>query len=1010
MVPSFEMGRISPMLGCWELLFVVRKGENRVMRFTATRVVNHGSMQSRSRLRNSRRILARFIRFVASQRDALHFPNQAAMYRLYALLVLGLLSCNLQAAEVHFNEHIRPILAEFCIDCHGPDANKREGDLRLDVEDSARKLFGSASQPEESELYKRITSTDDELRMPPPKSGKQLTAEQIEMIRVWIADGARYEGHWAFQSVQEPAADASIDGYLQERLKSKGLKYSHQISRQQWIRRATLDLTGVPPAWEEVEAFVNDRSDAAYGRVIDRLLESPKYGERWGRHWLDIARYADTLGGAAIGFTKFPFSYTYRDYVIQAFNADVPYDRFVIEQLAADQLGLAEDHPALAGLGFLTVGMQYRNKHDVIDDQIDVVSRGLLGLTVACARCHDHKYDAIPTQDYYSLYATFASSHAPEQLPLIGKPTGKPYEDYLQALEAAQEEHDDLARDQLEVMRGRLRMQVGMYLRELVKGTPEQDLSSAFLSFRTDDMRPMVLSRWRDFIASASDSDPVFGIWRRLARLDAENFAAKAAELRETLQKEYGEPMPPAAQASLGGKPPKWNPRILEALANKPPQSMMDVADLYGDLFSKVYQEWLTALQAAASEATDGAIVPDEDAKHIAINSSINRQLRHYLFAPNTPTAIPDKLASSQLNRTVQDSLSGRKGAIHGLNLDAPGSPPRAMALEEDHDAGPFYVFLRGNPLARGEPVEARFLTAIKNERSKPFNVGARRLDLARAIVDPSNPLTRRVIVNWVWQQHFGQGLVRTPDDFGTRGRLPTHPQLLDYLASVFLQDGWSIKKLHRRIMLSKAYGQAAEENEASRVIDPDNELLWRMPRRRLELEAMRDSMLAVAGELDSKMGGRPIDLQATPVVPRRSVYGFVNRDIVSSLASTFDAANPNACTAKRPDTTVPQQTLFALNSDFIQDRAVKLAALSEPLAGDPTARIQWLYRRVYSRNPENEELQLVLLFVTPKNTNEASSGSASANASTTAGEAGTTKWQQLAHVLLAGNEFVFVD
>jgi hypothetical protein len=919
------------------------------------------------------------------------------MHRFCMLLMVMFFSSNVTAADLSFNEHIRPILAEFCIDCHGPDANKREGDLRLDIDGEARKLFSPASHPEESELYKRITSPDDDLRMPPPESGKRLSEDQISKLRTWIAEGAAYEGHWAFQPVRAPEADASIDGYLVERLKSKGLSYSRPISRQQWIRRATLDLTGVPPTWDEVQAFVNDASELAYARVIDRLLDSPKYGERWGRHWLDLARYADTLGGAAIGFTKFPFSYTYRDYVIQAFNADLPYDRFVTEQLAADQLGLPDDHPALAGLGFLTVGMQYRNKHDVIDDQIDVVSRGLLGLTVACARCHDHKYDAIPTRDYYSLYATFASSQSPDRLPIIGQPNGKPYEDYQRALEAAQQEHDDLARDQIEVMRGRLRMQVGMYLRELVKGTPDQDLSSAFLSFRTDDMRPLVLTRWREFIAKASDDDPVFGIWRRLSRLDAENFAAKAAELRDALQKEYGDPMPPAAQASLGGKPPKWNPRVLEALATKPPQSMMDVADLYGALFSQVYQEWLAALQVTASEASDpSAVVPDEDLKHIAINSSINRQLRHYLFAPDSPTNIPEKIASTQLNRTVQDSLAGRKGAIHGLNLDSPGSPPRAMALSEDPNAGPFYVFQRGNPLARGEPVEAGFLTAINTERSPSFAVGQRRLDLARAIVDPENPLTGRVIVNWVWQQHFGQGLVRTPDDFGTRGRPPTHPQLLDYLATLFVQDGWSIKKLHRRIMLSAAYGQAAQENEASRVIDPENDLLWRMPRRRLELEAMRDSMLAVSGELDYSMGGRPIELQATPVVPRRSVYGFVNRDIVSSLASTFDGANPNACTAKRPDTTVPQQTLFALNSDFIQDRAAKLAGLSEGFVTDPSARIQWLYRSVYSREPEPEELQLALKFVGTANAN-AESGSSS-------------KWQQLAHVLLAGNEFVFVD
>lgn len=925
------------------------------------------------------------------------------MLRLFTLLIVLLFCSYLHAEEIRFNEHIRPILTEYCLECHGPDANKREGELRLDLAESAKKVIEFGKHADESELYKRITSSDDDLRMPPPKSAKQLNADQIGKLRTWIAEGAHYEGHWAYEPVSKPASEASIDGFLLERLRTHGLTYSAPISRRQWIRRATLDLTGVPPTWEEVEAFEKDNTNSAFERVIDRLLDSPKYGERWGRHWLDLARYADTLGGAAIGFTKFPFSYTYRDYVIQAFNADLPYDRFVTEQLAADQIGLPNNHPALAGLGFLTVGMQYRNKHDVIDDQIDVVSRGLLGLTVACARCHDHKYDAISTADYYSLYAAFASSQSPDRLPLLGNPTGKPFEDYQRALDAAQLEYDDMSREQVEVMRGRLRMQVGMYLKELVKGTPEQDLSSAFLSFRTDDMRPFVLNRWREFIAKTPDHDPVFGIWRQLARLDADNFAVKAAELRDALQKEYGDPMPPAAQASLGGKPPKWNPRVLEALATKPPQSMMDVAELYGELFSRVYQEWLVALQATAHETKDGAIVPDEDEKHIDVNSSINRQLRHYLFGPNTPTAIPEKEATSQLNRTVQDSLNGRKGAIHGLHLDSPGSPPRAMALEENPMASSFYVFNRGNPLERGEPVEARFLSALKSENSKAFQSGKRRLELAQAIVSEENPLTRRVIVNWVWQQHFGQGLVRTSDDFGTRGRSPTHPQLLDYLATVFLQDGWSIKKLHRRIMLSEAYAQAAKENDTARVIDPENELLWRMPRRRLELEAMRDSMLFVSGELDSTMGGRPIDLQASPVLPRRSVYGFVNRDIVSSLSSTFDVANPNACTAKRPDTTVPQQTLFALNSEFIQDRAVNLARLAEEQTADAAARILWLYHRVYSRPPDDDELKLALQFVNP-----AVAEVASAPATSEAGNA--TKWQQLAHVLLAGNEFVFVD
>jgi hypothetical protein len=316
------------------------------------------------------------------------------------------------------------------------------------------------------------------------------------------------------------------------------------------------------------------------------------------------------------------------------------------------------------------------------------------------------------------------------------------------------------------------------------------------------------------------------------------------------------------------------------------------------------------------------------------------------------------------------------------------------MVLKEDSSPEQFHVLKRGNPLTRGVVVPPRFLSVLASTNAQPFPDGKRRLGLARALVSRDNPLTRRVLVNWVWQHHFGQGLVRTPDDWGTRGNRPTHPELLDYLASVFAEDGWSLKKLHRRIMLSATYSQAAAEDAHARAADPDNALLWRMPRRRLDLESMLDSMLAVSGELDLTLGGRPFDRQAQPGVLRRSVYAFVNRDIVSSLSSAFDGANPSACTAKRPDTSVPQQTLFALNSEFIQDRAAALAALTARSAGnDDTRRIRELYLRVFSREPQPEEQERLLKFkraVTEKSPDNA--------------------WQQVAHVLLAANEFAFVD
>ncbi|MEZ6088522.1 MAG: DUF1549 and DUF1553 domain-containing protein [Pirellulaceae bacterium] len=763
------------------------------------------------------------------------------------------------------------------------------------------------------------------------------------------------------------------------------------------MRRATFDLIGLPPTREEVEAFVSDESPDAFAKLIDRLLDSPRYGERWGRHWLDLARYADTHGGSAIGFTKFPFSYTYRDYVINAINADVPYDRFVTEQLAADQLGLSDHDPALAGLGFLTVGMKFRNRHDMIDDQIDVVTRGLMGLTVACARCHDHKYDPIPTTDYYALYATFASSAEPEMPPIVGEPPDSDaFRQYQQELVRRQTIHRDMERDQTEVMRGRLRMQVGMYLRELAKGTPEQDLSAAFLSYRTDDLRPLVLNRWRDYLAEMPTNDPVFGPWVQLAALQGDDFQAKCSALVATWRGENGSPDAFANQQNLAATAPKWNPRVLDALAQKQPSSLLGVADAYGGVFGEVQRQWLTSLLEASLEAAPNAeVITDQDARHEAINSAINRQLRRHLHEPGSPTAMNDALASTLLNRTVRDDLGGKSGAIHDLQLSSPGSPPRAMVLREQTPEAPFRVFRRGNPIDRGEVVQAHFLTSLTFAGDEPpvFPDGQRRLAFARHIVDAGNPLSRRVLVNWVWQHHFGRGLVKTPDDFGSRSEPPTHPQLLDYLATSFERDGWSLKKLHKRIMLSDVYQQAAMENADARANDPNNDLLWRMPRRRLEMEVMRDAMLAASGELNvSTIGGRPFDFLSDPIVPRRSVYGFVNRDIISSLASTFDGANPTSCTAKRPETTVPQQTLFALNSAFIQDRATALAQRTAKIE-DASQRVGSMYWQAYSRSPEAEELQAAMEFVGAQ----------------TDGAAGD-RWSQLAHVLLAANEFVFVD
>ena len=913
----------------------------------------------------------------------------------------------LSADEVDFSREVLPILSENCFHCHGPDAGERKADLRLDLAEGATADLGGGhralvpGKPDESALIGRVNATDPDEVMPPPDSGKSLTATQRETLRKWIASGAKYEAHWAFQAIEDPEPPAApegsqlteIDRFLIAALEKRGLSFSKPLSREKLIRRATFDMTGLPPKWSEVEAFVNDKSPDAFKKVVDRLLDSPAYGERWGRHWLDLARYADTHGASAIGFKRFAFSYTYRDYVIAAFNADLPYDRFILEQLAADQLELDENDPALAGLGFLTVGRQFRNVHDRLDDQIDVISRGLLGMTVTCARCHDHKFDPIPTADYYALHATLASSRVPEELPLVGDPEIS--EGYRAELEKRERKRDDIAREQGEVFRGRLRMQVGMYLKELAKGTPEQDTSTFFLSFRTEDLRPIVLERWRKYLKKLDENDPVFGPWHRLSKLDADGFQDRCGALVQAWIKENGDPKKFAAEHKLTTAPPKWNPRVLDALAKRKPASFVDVAEVYGEVFATAHRQWMTAqLEASLEASPDGKIVPDQDPKHRVVNSSIERQLRHHLYDPESPTAVSmDDIENIRMiNRGVRDQISGTLGAIDQLNL-TPTAPPRARVLEESVDEErEAFVFLRGNPVQRGEKVEPAFLSALSPEKAAPFTPGQRRLDLARAIIDPANPLTRRVIVNWVWQHHFGRGLVRTSDDFGTRGEPPTHPELLDFLASRFLEDQWSIKKLHRRIMLSAAYRQASIENPAAREKDPSNQLLWRMPARRLEMEAMRDSLLAVSGELELKPGGQPFEEKNEKAIPRRSVYAFLNRDVIPPMVATFDGADPSACTVKRQETTVPQQTLYALNSRYVQDRAAALMKLPEiQEARSDEERVTRIYQRVYSRPPGPDEIEAALKFLNDS-------------------EEKPEAWSRLVHALLAANEFHFID
>lgn len=801
--------------------------------------------------------------------------------------------------------------------------------------------------------------------------------------------------HWAYQPVKRPAAPSvqaadrvqtPVDAFLLARLEDQGLTFSSPAKARTLLRRVYFDLIGLPPTVEEIEAFEKSATHnppSAVAQVVDRLLADPRYGERWGRHWLDVARYADTkdlvllYGKDAVR----PYAYTYRDYVIRAFNEDVPFDEFVRDQLAADLVRPALPPWRLAALGFLTLGRLFDNNvHDQLDDQIDTVTRGLLGLTVSCARCHDHKYDAITMTDYYGLYGVFASTERPYVEPLIENPAEVPggleFETKLAGARNKLEDHMDAEFARLTAdFRGRL----GDYLAEAGTTKPGLWETTQFaLSLTPENFRPALLQRTRRFLkARAKPEDRVFGPWAVLmAKGDAELAGGAAAPLTAT-----------------NAGPADWNPMVLAALADAEVTNRLAVARAYAGLFQRFH-------------GTNLARACGEEAHFFTADE---RELLDVLSGPDSPVAFERRDTPDHMSRPQKDRYNALVLGLDKLAAHATTAPPaRAMVVADLPSPHEARIFGRGNPSRPGDPVARGFLRVLNDGREQPFGEGSGRLDLARAITAPDNPLTARVLVNRVWMHHFGEPLVASTADFGTRSPLPTHPELLDWLASEFMASGWSLKSLHRVMVLSAAYQQApavatseASESDshtplvtAGAQVDPDSKLLWHFPRRRLDVEAMRDSLLFLAGRLDPALGGRPEDVTGDPLNRRRTVYGLVDRQNLAGLLRAFDFASPDQCAERRPRTTVPQQALFAMNSAFVQEQARALAARPE-IAGEsgPEQRVDALFRRVLGRPASDREVAASLRFV------EAGGD-----------DSGMSPWEQLAQVLLMSNEAVFVD
>lgn len=890
-----------------------------------------------------------------------------------------------------FEEKIRPILAKNCYACHTDNAL---GGLRLDSR--ARAMQGGKSgpviipgKPDESIFIQAVRRTHERIKMPP--SGK-LAEPDIAALVNWVKEGAVWpeaaapaktsahdyvitpeqRNFWSFQPIRKytvpkvkntvwPAND--IDAFILARLEREGLKPVRAASKAVLIRRAYLDVIGMPPTPEEVAAFENDTTSGAFAKVVDHLLASPRYGERWGRYWLDLARYSD----GAIGDVKdvpYPNAFRYRDWVVQALNDDMPYDLFVKAQLAADQLDRPDRDKLVAGLGFHALGPT-EVAGVPADDRVDVTGRAILGLTVGCAQCHDHKYDPIPAQDYYSLLGVFRSSKAAEW-PLVPEDQVKAYQDQLKKITRLQADIDDFVDEQSKELSDVLLAHTADYLMAAWQVLDlHEPVSAAAASSHVDTE---TLQRWVMYLGDRSKEHPFLNWWYALleqhaplerVRVEAEKFEQTALQINRE-RKDVDD----RNYVKLGGKAGQKNSRLLQfsSLEFLAPEK----GYLWRDLASPPF------MNVGDGFRYEGGIYYYGKPLRRGEGSGIGRN------------------REDQIDRWLQgvwrDHLAGMRAELAALKKDLPPKYPFLHVLLDVDKPADMKVWIRGEMANEGEVAPRRFLRILSDGEPKLFTTGSGRLQLAEAIVDPKNPLTARVVVNRVWEMHFGQGIVATPSNFGLLGQRPTHPELLDYLAATLIEQGWSLKKLHRAILLSSTYALSSENDAQNTAKDPGNRLRWRADvRKRLDAEALRDSVLAVAGDLDLRAGGPPSPLDAENC--RRSIYGTVGRTHPDATMALFDFPNPNTMSEDRLVTVGPLQRLWFMNSPFILKQSKVLAArLHREAANDP-ARIARAYRLLYGRAPTDFESNAGREFLKE-----------------------SKSWPQYAQVLLSSSEFQSVQ
>lgn len=919
------------------------------------------------------------------------------------LWAFGSLAAIGQTAEQveFFEKNVRPVLAAKCQMCHNPKA-KTSG---LDMSTGASFFAGGASgslinveSPDQSLLLMAL-SYEGTLKMPP--MGK-LKAEEIGKIREWVKMGAPWPGvekkagaapvlsstgtrkhgsafsdaewkFWAFQPVKKTAVPAvknagwvksPIDAFILRKLEEKGLEPAPKADKLALLRRATYDLHGLPPTEQEMREFVADQSPDAFKKVVDRLLASPRYGEKWGRHWLDVARFADSTGNDEDH--RYPYAFKYRDYVVEAFNNDLPYNQFVKEQVAGDLLpaesGQGINRRGVIATGFLALGakaiaQQDKQKmlYDVWDEQLDVTSRAFLGVTLSCARCHDHKFDPLTQKDYYGIVGMFASTksfkdaetHVSKLLftPLVSKAEYDVYEK-AQALVANKGVDIDIAVDrQAQLAQGKM-----------IDLLPAYMMAARRKAETAEGLDPRIIKRWIKHFNESEVPRPWLDAFHKADDAGAMAIAVKFQE---------------SSRANLAD----WSKRMAR-------------------------------YRVIARKQIDEKNMLSEQPKLINEKDGFFRDV----FAEAGPFGVSARMIDSMATEEGKAELKALRAEQKKLKEALPPEPEMACAVSDDKPVVQ-KVLVRGDYTSLGEEAPKTFPLVIAGKDRLIVKDGSGRRELAEWLASDTNPLTARVMVNRIWQGHFTDGIVRTPDNFGKMGERPTHPELLDYLASEFVEKGWSVKEMHRTLLNSSTYQMASAPAAEQVKVDGENRLFSRFPRRRLLVEEMRDGMLAISGKLDLKMGGSlqtgfgtdgensngRLSISPEEQV-RRTVYMPLRRANLPALFNLFDFGDATTPNGKRIVTNVAPQALFLMNSKFVSDQADLVAkTVLADAALDGKQRVERVYLKVLNRAPTGAEVDNALSYAASFRQKFPKMQESDA-------------WQSLTRTLLASNEFIYVD